>query len=275
MCLSLHPSTHMCDQVVKTEASTRTPTQSCTRFTCAQRSCPPGCKNDGTCFCTGGGAQCDRHWNQCDGERCGNSNQCLSGVCSGYFCRGGSCTCPSVSMSVSMSVLMPVHTHTALRSLRSLTRSLDLPQNRKTVGSSRAVAPSLTHSATTKKAVALETAQLMCCVGGSSTRSPTAARVPTTRVPMTRAPTTRMPMTRVPMTRAPLPPRARTGTPTTAAALLQWSTKRLGGQGERKADPPSMGMRRDTWHRHALRHTSHRDESDFVETVRQGLQLPT
>jgi len=62
----------------------------CTTMTCGMRTCPPGCSNDGTCYCTGGGAQCDKHWNQCAGKRCKNNNQCEAGkglTCQQHICR--------------------------------------------------------------------------------------------------------------------------------------------------------------------------------------------
>ena len=58
--------------------------------------CPSGCSNDGTCFCTGGGAQCDKHWNQCEGKRCENQNQCAAGLtCSDHFCVVGPALAPA------------------------------------------------------------------------------------------------------------------------------------------------------------------------------------
>ena len=47
-----------------------------TKYTCDMRNCPPGCTNDGTCYCTGGGEACDKHWNQGEGERAQNDDQC-------------------------------------------------------------------------------------------------------------------------------------------------------------------------------------------------------
>ena len=67
----------------------------CTTMTCGMRTCPPGCSNDGTCYCTGGGAQCDKHWNQCEGKRCENNNQCEAGkglTCQQHVCRAAAST---------------------------------------------------------------------------------------------------------------------------------------------------------------------------------------
>ena len=55
----------------------------CTRYTCQQRNCPPGCGNDNSCYCSGdtrGPGSCK--WSQCDGLYCNKGSQCQSGRCS-------------------------------------------------------------------------------------------------------------------------------------------------------------------------------------------------
>ena len=52
---------------------------------CTTKACPPGCHNDGTCYCTGGGDACDRHWNQCIGHRCNRDAHCQSDKCASYI----------------------------------------------------------------------------------------------------------------------------------------------------------------------------------------------
>jgi len=65
--------------VAPATTTTHTPTP-LTQFTCSMRACPTGCSNDGTCFCTGGGAVCDAHWNQAEGQYCRRDSMCSSGL---------------------------------------------------------------------------------------------------------------------------------------------------------------------------------------------------
>ena len=59
----------------------------CTRYTCQQRNCPPGCGNDNSCYCSGdtnGPGSCK--WSQCDGLYCNKDSQCQSGRCYNHAC---------------------------------------------------------------------------------------------------------------------------------------------------------------------------------------------